>query len=241
MKASLFVTCLVDQLYPDVGWAAVNVLRRAGVEVCFDDRQTCCGQPAFNTGYLDEARKVARHFVNVFEESERIVVPSGSCATMIRKFLPGLFPPESAERLRAVEISKRTYEFSEFLVDVLHAVDLDAEFRGKVTFHDSCHQLRELGVHRQPRELLRRVRGIDFVELEDSDRCCGFGGTFSVKFPEISSAIGADKVQAILRSGAEWVVSNDVSCLMHLEGLIRREKCEVKTMHLAQLLDRSHA
>ncbi len=237
MKVALFVTCLVDQLYPQVGLSAVKVLRKAGVEVNFDQRQTCCGQPAFNTGYGDQAAHVARHMMEVFGDSDLpIVVPSGSCATMVKVFMPGLFPEGSAQWRLANSLAARTFEFSDFLVTHLGVRKTGARFPAVVTYHDSCHLLRELRISEQPRALIREVEGIEFREMENSTRCCGFGGTFSVKFPEISVAIGQDKVRWIRESGAEYVVGNDVSCLMHIGGLLRRQQVPVQTIHLAELL-----
>ena len=236
MRVSLFVTCLVDQFFPQVGLSTVKILRKYGVEVDFDARQTCCGQPAFNTGFSDEARDVARHLIDVFKDSERIVVPSGSCCTMIAVFLPQLFPQDSRERRLAESIAERTYELSEFLISVLGVTSTGARFPEVVTYHDSCHLLRELGVVDQPRQLIRGVEGIDFREMDSSERCCGFGGTFSVKFQDVSSAIGNDKIKWIRESGARYVIANDVSCLMHLDGLLRRQQVPVDTMHLAELL-----
>jgi L-lactate dehydrogenase complex protein LldE len=236
MKVALFVTCLVDQLYPQVGLATVELLERLGVEVRYDPRQTCCGQPAHNSGFAADAARVARHFLEVFAEDEWVVAPSGSCATMVRKLMPSLFEdvPDLHERAKAV--GARTWELSDFLVNVLQVRETGAFFPHRVTFHDSCHLLRELGVFEQPRALLRSVRGLDFVEMQDSTRCCGFGGTFAVKFAPVSAAIGQDKIDAILGTGARYVVANDVSCLMHLDGLLRRQRLPVETMHLAELL-----
>jgi len=236
MEVSLFTSCLVDQLFPNVGLAAVQLLRKLGVSVSFDSGQTCCGQPAFNSGYLEEARKVALHFLDVFQESQSVVVLSGSCAAMIKVHIPELFAKGSVNRRKAEKIASRTYEFSDFLVSVLGLTQTGAKFHHRVTFHDSCHQLRELGISSQPRRLIREIEGIDFVEMRDSERCCGFGGTFSVKFPDVSAAMGTEKIKSIQETGAEYVIANDVSCLMHLEGLIRRRNLEIKTMHLAELL-----
>lgn len=236
MNVSFFATCLVDQVYPQAGLAAMDLLERLGVAVEFDLRQTCCGQPAFNSGYRQEACRVARSLLEVFCESERIVVPSGSCATMIKCYLPSLFSEGSPEWESAREIGARTFELSDFLVNILGITETGATFAEKVTFHDSCHQLRELGISQQPRTLIKHVKGIQFVELEDANRCCGFGGTFAVKFDEVSAAIGNDKVGRIRESGADYVVANDVSCLMHLDGLLKRQGIGVKTMHLAELL-----
>ncbi|MCH8818847.1 MAG: (Fe-S)-binding protein [Acidobacteria bacterium] len=236
MKVSLFVTCLVDQLFPQVGLSTVKVLKKCGVEVDFDPRQTCCGQPAFNSGFVDESREVAEHFLEVFGDREHIVVPSGSCVAMIKSFLPSLFPEGSSKRQLAEEVSQRTFELSDFLSSVLGITHTGAQFPQVVTYHDSCHLVRELGLRSQPRQLIRGVEGVVFREMENCDRCCGFGGTFSVKFPDISAAIGDEKVQWIRESGADYVIANDVSCLMHIEGLLRRSKVPVQTMHLAELL-----
>lgn len=236
MKVSVFVTCLIDQLFPEVGLGTVKILKKLGLDVEFDSRQTCCGQPAFNTGYNEEARRVAEHFLEVFQDSGPIVVPSGSCCTMLKIFLPDLFPEGSAQRELADRIAKRTYELSDFLVSVLKVRSTGARFNESVTYHDSCHLLRELGVSSQPRELIRSVEGVKFLEMENSERCCGFGGTFSVKFHDVSAAIGDDKIRWIRGAGVRYVIANDVSCLMHLRGLLQRQQVPVETMHLAELL-----
>jgi L-lactate dehydrogenase complex protein LldE len=228
---------LVDQLWPSVGASAVEVLRRAGCEVVFDARQTCCGQPAFNTGYRQEARRLARRFIEIFEESkaDAIVSPSGSCTAMVRHFRD-LFAEDDAWRSRAESLAARTHEFGYFLVGVLGVEDVGATFRGRVTWHDACHGLRDLGIREEPRRLIRRVRGAEFVEMADADACCGFGGTFSVKYPEISAAILDNKIEAIERAGVRAVVSGDASCLMQIGGRLTRKKSPVRTMHLAELL-----
>ena len=237
MRVSLFVTCLVDQLFPQVGLSAVKVLERAGVRVDFDSRQTCCGQPAFNTGYVDETRHVARRLLELYGASEDpIVVPSGSCAAMIKLFVPELFDEGSQERETARRIADRTYELSDFLVTTLGVEKLGARFPEVVTYHDSCHLLRELRISEQPRRLIRQVDGIEFREMEDSTRCCGFGGTFAVKFADISAAMGLEKVEQIRKTGASYVIGADVSCLMNIGGLLKRNRIPIKTMHLAELL-----
>lgn len=236
MKVSLFVTCLVDQLYPQVGLATLELLEQLGVEVRYDPRQTCCGQPAFNSGFAQEAACVARHFLDTFADDEWIVTPSGSCATMVRKFLPSLFEDNPGLHDRAATVAGRTWELSDFLVSVLGVSETGADFPHCVTFHDSCHQLRELHVFQQPRTLIAGVRNLRFVEMRDSTRCCGFGGTFAVKFAPVSAAIGEDKVETIIETGAEYVIANDVSCLMHIDGLLKRRRLPVATMHLAELL-----
>lgn len=236
MKVSFFATCLVDQLYPQVGLDSVNLLEKLGIEVEYDEGQTCCGQPAFNTGYIDETRKVARQFLKVFRDKEYIVSPSGSCAAMIKCHYPELFKEGTPEYLEASDISKRVFELSDFLVSVLDVSDVGARFPHRVTFHDSCHQYRQLGIYEQPRRLIKSVKEIEFVELEDSTRCCGFGGTFAVKFADVSAAMVKEKVNRILESEAEYLITTDVSCMMNISGYITRNSYPVKTLHLAELL-----
>jgi L-lactate dehydrogenase complex protein LldE len=237
MRVSLFITCLIDQMWPEIGASAVAVLRRAGCEVLFDPRQTCCGQPAFNTGYRSEARRLARRFIEIFEEadSDAIVSPSGSCAAMAHHFRE-LFSDDESWRRRADAVAGRTYEFASFLVNVLKIEDVGASFRGRVTWHDACHGLRDLNIHSEPRRLIQNVRGVEFVELENADACCGFGGTFSVKYPEISVAILDNKIDAVEKAGVRAVVSGDASCLMQIGGRLTRNKSAVQTLHLAELL-----
>ncbi|MCA1579777.1 MAG: (Fe-S)-binding protein [Acidobacteria bacterium] len=239
MKVSIFITCLVDQLYPQVGMAMANLLTRLRVEVTFNEEQTCCGQPAFNSGYHPEARSVAEQMLRLFarelESTDYIVAPSGSCVTMIRKY-PELFADNAELKLQAEYVRQRLYELSHFLVEVLGVEDVGSEFEGRVTYHDSCHLLRELGVSRPPRKLINAVRGVEFVELDDAEVCCGFGGTFSVKHPEISAAIAAEKVACIERSRADAVVACDASCLMQIGGMLSRKGSAIRTLHLAELL-----
>lgn len=239
MRVALFTTCLVDQFLPEVGKATVRLLEKLGVEVLYDCRQTCCGQPAYNSGHVREARKVVHYFLRVFGDAraDAIVVPSGSCATMLKVFSSHLLKTAD-EKALASEVGGRIFELSEFLVGKLGVEKTGAAFPESVTFHDSCHQLRELGVRDQPRRLLQAVEGIDFREMEDTERCCGFGGTFAVKFGEVSAAMGQDKISRIRESGARVVVSTDGGCLMHLQGLIDRENASLKTMHLAEVLSR---
>jgi L-lactate dehydrogenase complex protein LldE len=226
-RVSIFVTCIVDQLFPEAGMAMADVLERAGCEIEFRAAQTCCGQPAFNSGYRQEAASVAKHFLRVFEGAEYIVVPSGSCASMISHHYSDLFPGHRESRV---------FEFSRFLVDVLHVEDVGARLDRVVTYHDSCHALRELDLKDPPRRLLSRVRGLKLCEMDAAEECCGFGGTFSVKFPEISGAMARTKIDSILRTGADTVVSVDSSCLMQLRGALERAGSSVRTMHLAEVL-----
>jgi L-lactate dehydrogenase complex protein LldE len=240
MRVSLFTTCLVDQLFPQVGRAMVETLRRLGVEVTFNAAQTCCGQPAFNSGYRDEARQMAEYFIKVFEgeRADFIIAPSGSCTAMMRNYYGELFHEAEDEswRKRLEPVQARLREFSEFLVKELGIEDLGARFAGRVTYHDACHLLRELRISDEPRRLIRAVRDIEYVELEAPDACCGFGGTFSVKYSEISCAILQEKLNSIERSGAQYVIANDSSCLMQIAGGLSRNGSAVKTMHLAELL-----
>ena len=241
MRVALFVTCLVDQMWPAIGVSTVEVLRRVGCTVEFDERQTCCGQPAFNTGYRVEARKLAERFIEMCEASaaEAIVSPSGSCAAMVHHHA-SLFADDDARneewRRRSRAIAARTFELSSFLVRVLKVEDVGARWTGRVTWHDACHALRDLNVHSEPRRLIGNVRGAEFVELENADACCGFGGTFSVKYPEISVAILDQKIEAIERAGVQAVVSGDASCLMQIGGRLSRQGSKVRAMHLAELL-----
>ncbi len=235
-RVSLFVTCMVDQLCPKVGLAMADVLERLGYQVDFPEDQTCCGQPAFNSGYRAEARTVARHFLNTFEASECIVVPSGSCTSMVVHHFAELFTkePKTLERVHSLE--KRTWEFSTFLTQVARVEDVGARFDDIVTFHDGCHALRELGVKAAPRRLLANVRGLELREMQPAEECCGFGGTFAVKFAELSGAMAQTKIEAILRTGARTVVSLDPSCLMQIQGALSRAGSSIRTMHLAEVL-----
>lgn len=236
MRVSLFVTCLVDQFHPEIGLGMVRVLERLGLTCDFPEAQTCCGQPAFNAGCPDEARRVARQFIRAFLNTEHIVAPSGSCVSFVKRHLPSLFGPGSDEHRDAMAIAARVHEFSEFLVRVLGKNDVGAAFPHRVTYHDSCHLLRELGVKDEPWRLLGHVRGLELVEMPASDTCCGFGGVFSIKQPDISTAMGEDKLGNLRRSGVEYLVACDTGCLMHLRGLISRRGMKMKALHLAEIL-----
>jgi L-lactate dehydrogenase complex protein LldE len=235
VRITLFIPCFVDQLAPTVGISIVRIFEKLGHGVDFDTSLVCCGQPAFNAGCWNEARKVAARVVERLQDAENVVVPSGSCGTMIRVFYPRLCQGHP-EQDAALALASRTYEFSEFLVDRLGVTDLGSQFPAKVTFHDGCHGLRELHLKQQPRQLLKYVKGLTLVEMEDQTSCCGFGGTFAVKFPMISTAMGEAKCASALATGADFLVSNDSSCLMHLEGLFARRMLKLKTIHLAQIL-----
>ena len=229
-QVSLFVTCIVDQVFPNVGTSMAAVLERLGYTLVFPPGQTCCGQPAFNSGYREEAREVALHFLKVFRDAEYIVVPSGSCTSMIAHHYAELLDGE------AHQLSNRVWEFSRFLTEVAGVEDVGARLDAVATYHDSCHALRELKIKDGPRRLLSNVKGLDLREMDIAEECCGFGGTFSVKFPEVSGGMARTKIESIKRTGAGVVISIDSSCLMQLEGAIRREGLPVTTMHLAEVL-----
>ncbi len=239
MRVALFIPCYVDLINPEVGVSVVRTLRRLGVGVVYPERQTCCGQPAFNSGYFDEARTVARHFLDVFDREgwDYVVCPSGSCTTMVSHYYPFLFKELPEERERSEALGARVREFSDFLVNVLEARDLGARYEGKAVFHTGCHQRRELGLLREPRELLRNVGGLELLDWNNEELCCGFGGTFSVKMPDISTAMADEKIKALEKSGADTLISGDSSCLMHLKGRLRRTGHDTRVYHLAQILD----
>ncbi len=235
-RVSIFVTCLIDQLFPRVGMAMTEVLERLGYEVEFREAQTCCGQPAFNSGFRDEARTVASHFLNVFEDAEYVVLPSGSCTSMCNHHIAELYRDDPVMLAKTHALEPRIWEFSQFLTEVAKVEDVGATWNGKVTYHDSCHALRQLGIKDGPRRLLKHVRGLNLVEMDTAEECCGFGGTFAVKFAELSGAIARTKTQSIERTGADAVVSIDSSCLMQIEGAIRRDGLPVRVLHLAEVL-----
>jgi L-lactate dehydrogenase complex protein LldE len=242
MRVALLVTCVNDALFPGTGRAVVDVLSRVGVEVDFPMGQTCCGQPMVNTGYLDDAVPVVRTFVRAFEGYDAVVTPSGSCAGSVRHQhrLVADRAAESGLDVGLVEavagLAPRVHELSEFLVDVLGVTDVGAWFPHRVTYHPTCHSLRLLGVGDRPRRLLEAVRGLTLVDLPGAEECCGFGGTFALKNADVSVAMGADKVEHVRETGAEVLVAGDSSCLMHLGGLLGRERSGVRVMHLAEVL-----
>ena len=234
MKVGLFVTCLVDQFFPQVAWAAVRLLEKAGVEVCFDSSQTCCGQPAYNSGFWSEARQVSESLFDLYADVDYIVTPSGSCGAMMRNHLLEIHPDKKPEDVAS--FSNRVVELTDFLTRICGKEDFDASFPARATYHDSCHALRELRIYEAPRRLLNKVRGLELVELPRADQCCGFGGLFSVKYPDISASMGKDKLCHLKGTGAQVLISSDVSCLMHLNGMIRKQQIPVRTMHIAEVL-----
>lgn len=236
MRVALFATCLVDQFFPNVGLSTVQLLRHLGVDVAFPPGQTCCGQPAYNAGFPSYARPLARRTIELFEPYDAVVLPSGSCAAMLRHGYADLFCDEPRWRERGQALEKKTCELSEFLVRRLGRVEVGARFAARVTYHDGCHALRGLGLREEPRRLLRAVEGLELVELEPSETCCGFGGMFAVDFADISTAMAEEKLAAIKRTGADFVVSSDAGCLMQIGGLLHRRGRRVQPLHLAELL-----
>lgn len=236
-SAQLFITCLGEQFFPQMLEQMVELLERVGVKVTFPEEQTCCGQPLFNSGFQDEARKVARHWLEVFSQSDApIVSPSGSCVDMVRHHFPNLFPESTPEHTFAQALANRTYEFTEFLVRRLGIVDVGAFFPHKVTYHASCHYLRGLGLRQEAKLLLQQVRGLELIPLEEEDTCCGFGGVFSVIYPEVSRGMMERKIAHILQSGAEAVVACDAGCLMNLRGGLQRAGSAVQALHIIEIL-----
>lgn len=236
-RVRLFVTCLVDHLSPEVGEAVVTVLERLGLEVDVPAGQTCCGQPAFNGGFWAEAREMAKHTIKVLEQDDNpILVPSGSCADMMIHHYPELFAAEPEWQTRAQRVAANTYEFTQFLVDVLGVTNLGACFNGKLTYHSSCHLLRGLGVNNQPKTLLQNVQGAELVPLERADECCGFGGLFSIKFPLISTDMLANKLDHLAATQADRIIGCDLSCLMHINAGLHRQGKPTTAVHIAQIL-----
>jgi L-lactate dehydrogenase complex protein LldE len=244
-RVALFVTCMVDMIYPAVGMATVELLERLGVEVVFPPAQTCCGQPAFNAGYRDEAQLLAERFLDIFEplirsgQVDAIVAPSGSCTAMTSHFYAVLFEdqPASPHYKRAQALAAVTFELTEFLVDVLGITDIGARFQGKLTYHACCHLLRELGVDRQPRQLLAHIPGAELIELNGAEECCGFGGLFAVKNAGISTAIGQRKTRNLADTDADIVALCDVSCMTHINGLLTRQAQRCRAVHIAEVLN----
>ena len=239
IKASLFVTCIIAQLYPQAGVSAVNVLRRLGVEVDFPMDQTCCGQPLYNAGFAKQSRKLAKRVLESFKESEYVVVPSGSCAAMMKVFFPDLFRDDPTLSNQAEALAGKVYEFSQFLNDVVGVDQAVGSQAGTVTYHPSCHLLREMDVKDQPLAVLGRVQGLRVEELPNAETCCGFGGSFAIKFPHISEGMLGDKISNIEATGAETVVSCDMGCLMNIEGALTRKGSSIKVRHLAEILDQA--
>jgi L-lactate dehydrogenase complex protein LldE len=237
VKVSLFVTCLADQLFPEVGVSTVRVLRRLGCEVDFPKLQTCCGQPAFNAGFTHEARSISRAMLDAFESSEFVVAPSGSCVGMVKHYYPELFAGDPELERRARDLAAKTWELSQFLVHVLGRDDVGAHFPHRATYHPSCHAARLLGARTEPVKLLAKVRGLELVPLERAEDCCGFGGLFSVKLPDVSGAMLAEKCGHIAAAKPEYIIGTDMGCLMNIAGWLSRQGSNVEAIHLARVLD----
>jgi L-lactate dehydrogenase complex protein LldE len=235
MKVQLFIPCFVDQLYPQTAWNMIKILEKLGCRVTYNEGQTCCGQPAFNAGFHDDCKSVASKFIDDFKSDDLIVTPSASCAGFVRNYYGKLFDNSSVHN-QVKGLQKRIFELSEFLTEVLKTDNLGARLEGKATYHDSCAALRECRVKEGPRKLLSNVKGLELVEMQDVETCCGFGGTFSVKFESISVAMADQKVNNALSTGADYLISTDLSCLMHMEGYIKKKGYQLKVMHLADVL-----
>jgi len=244
-RVALFVTCMVDMMYPEVGMATVELLERHGIEVIFPPEQTCCGQPAFNAGFRSEARQLAARFLDIFwplvhdGTVDAVVAPSGSCTTMTSHFYRVLFEDAASadSRRRAEQLAAATFELTEFLVDVLGVTETGSRFQGKLTYHACCHLLRELHIDRQPRTLLANIAGAELVELEGTEECCGFGGLFAVKNAGISTAMGQRKTRNLAKSNADVVALCDVSCMTHINGLLSRQAQRCRAVHIAEVLN----
>ena len=235
MNVQLFIPCFVDQLYPETAFNMVKVLEKTGCTVTYNTAQTCCGQPAFNAGFWDEAKAVCSKFLRDFKGADYIVAPSASCVGFVRNYYSKLFVDSSLHH-DVIDTGKRIYEFSEFMVNVLQVDRVGAVLNGKATYHDSCAGLRECHIKSEPRKLLANVKGLEIAEMNDVETCCGFGGTFAVKFEGISMGMGEQKVDHALATGAKYLISTDHSCLMHLHGYIKQKGYDLKTLHLADVL-----
>ncbi|MEJ7625825.1 MAG: (Fe-S)-binding protein [Ferruginibacter sp.] len=235
MKVQIFIPCFIDQLYPNTAFNMIKVLEKAGCEVGYNVNQTCCGQPAFNAGFLNESREVASKFLKDFDSVDYIVAPSASCVGFIRNYYPALFDNASVHN-RVKDLGKRVYEFSEFLTKILKKEDFGAVLHLKATYHDSCAALRECKIKEGPRSLLKNVMGLEVIEMNDNETCCGFGGTFSVKFESISIGMADQKIINAIATGADCIISTDLSCLMQLDGYIKAKELNIRTMHIADVL-----
>ena len=235
MKVQVFIPCFVDQLFPETALNMVKVLEKACCDVDYNINQTCCGQPAFNAGFWEEAKTVASKFIKDFDTPDYIVAPSASCVGFVRNYYPVLFP-DSAHLKEVKQTGKRIYEFSDFLVNVLKTDDFQAVLWGKATYHDSCAGLRECRIKEEPRRLLSKVKGLEMVEMNDVETCCGFGGSFAVKFEPISIAMADQKIANATETKAEYIISTDMSCLMHIDGCIKNKQADLKVLHLADVL-----
>jgi len=235
MKVQIFIPCFIDQLYPQTAFNMVKVLEKACCDVVYNSNQTCCGQPAFNAGFWDEAREVCSKFIKDFDNADYIVCPSASCVGFVRNYYSKLFDNSSAHN-QVKDLNKRIYEFTEFLTDIIGIENYGAEFKAIATYHDSCAALRECKIKDGPRKLLAQVNGLQMIEMNDLESCCGFGGSFAVKFDSISVAMADQKITNALVTNADYIISTDISCLMHLDGVIKNKGLSIKTVHIADVL-----
>lgn len=235
MRVQIFIPCFIDQLYPNVGFSMVKVLEKAGCTVMYNGNQTCCGQPAFNAGFWGEARDVCKKFLQDFGTADYVVAPSASCVGFVRNYYKKIFENSTFEQ-QVTDLASRTFEFSEFLIQVLNVDDFGAVFNGKATYHDSCAALRECNLKQEPRKLLNKVKGLELVEMNDNETCCGFGGTFAVKFEPISIAMADQKITNAVATNAQYLISTDMSCLMHIDGCVKHQHKDLKVVHLADVL-----
>ncbi len=236
MIADLFIPCFIDQLYPTTGWNIVKVLEKAGVEINYNPGQTCCGQPTFNSGYWNSSRKLAEKFLSDFPHDRHIVVPSASCAGYVRNHYAELFKDQPEKHADVERVSRNVVEFTDFLVNHLKIEEFGACFQHKATYHDACSALREYGLKDEPHRLLSNVHGLDLQKLPDNTTCCGFGGTFMVKFVPVSTAMAEQKVENALSTGAEYIISTEASCLLNIESYIKKNELPIKTIHIADVL-----
>ncbi|HTB05874.1 MAG TPA: (Fe-S)-binding protein [Bacteroidia bacterium] len=235
MIVDIFIPCFIDQVYPQAALNMVKVLEKAGCDVNYNPEQTCCGQPAFNAGYWEDAKKVGEKFIKEFQHDRYVVCPSASCVGMIKNYYPEMFY-NSALHNEYKQLAKNIYEFSSFMVNVLKVTDVGASLDGIATYHDSCAALRECKIKAEPRTLLKNVRGLELMEMKDTESCCGFGGTFSAKFEPIATGMGSDKIKNAMETSAQYIISTDLSCLLHLDGYIKKQNVDIKTMHIADVL-----
>jgi len=235
MIVDIFIPCFIDQIFPETGFNMVKVLEKLDVEVNYNPNQTCCGQFSFNTGFWDDAKKIGSKFINDFSNDRYIVAPSASCIGYIKNYYPELFH-NTGFHLENKQLQKNIIEFTDFVVNVLHIEDVGSTFSGIITYHDACAAIREYGLKDEPRKLLREVKGLELREMKENDVCCGFGGTFSIKNEPVSVAMAQQKVQNAMETGAEFIVSTEASCLMHLDGYIKRKHLPIKVMHIADVL-----
>jgi len=235
MNVHIFIPCFVDQLYPETGFNMAKVLKKAGCTICYNKNQTCCGQPAFNAGFWDDSRIVCQKFLEDFEEADYVVMPSASCAGFVKNYYSKLFD-NSSLHVKVQKLSAKTFEFTDFLVNQLGVTNVGALLPGLATYHDSCAGLRECNIKTEPRTLLQNVQGLQMAEMDDVETCCGFGGTFAVKFEPISIAMADQKITHAVNTGAQYLISTDVSCLMHLDGVVKNKGVNLTCLHIADVL-----